>query len=170
MEQELFVLWMIEEEYLKANINLFEENYTSFQKYSIQEDNHFVLAEVQLINRELYLYDLNRYYQIIINNIRQSVFYNHLFHSKAGIPHLRPQVILFCDGLTRRTIKELCFNDERNYRYWVYDDYSKIDWTNFYLQNNDHLDSGCDIYGYNICQEESKSESTISWNSDEFEW
>ncbi len=165
MEQELYVLWVIEEEYLKANTSLFEENYASFQKYSKQEDSPFVLAEVQLINRELYLYDLNRYYQIIINNIRQSVFSIFRFHCKAGIPYFRPQVILFCDGRTSLTIKELCFDDESNYRYWVYDDYSKIDWANFYSKTNDHIDPGCDIYGINICQKEPDSESTISWNT-----
>lgn len=164
MKQELYVLWVIEEEYLKANTSLFDLNYTSFQKYSKQEDRPFVLAEVQLINRELYLYDLNMYYQIIINKIRQSVFYNHRFHCKAGIPYFRPQVILFCDSSTRRTIKEQCFDDENNYRYWVYDDYSKIDWTNFYSETNDHLDSGWDIYRNNICQEEPVSRSTINWN------
>ena len=169
MKQELFFLWVIEEEYLKANINLFEESYTSFQKYSIQEDNHFVLAEVQLINREHYLYDLNRYYQIIINNIRRSVFYNHQFHRKAEIPYFRSQIILFCDGSTRRTIKELCFDDERNFRFWVHEDYSKIDWTNFYTKSYEFLDPGFDIYGNNICMEELKSEATPNWNIDRLE-
>ena len=169
MEQQLYVLWVIEEEYLRANTNLFADNCDSFQKYSKQENSPFVLAEVQLIDREPYLYDLGHFYSLVLNLIRQSAYSNYLFCGKSGIPHFRPQVILFCDGRARQSIKELCYDDEKEYRYFVYDDCSKIDWPNFLSKPNDIFDPGCDLYGENISlTEPDRQDSEWSLDLDSF--
>ena len=65
MEQQLYVLWVIEEEYHRVNTSLFANNYASFQKYSKQEDCPLCLCEVQFIEREPYLYDLGHFHSIV---------------------------------------------------------------------------------------------------------
>lgn len=150
MEQQLLVLWIVEEEYLRENSNEFSNNYALFQKYSKQEEAPYVLADFWIINREDFLYDLNRYYDYIINNLKQVVYSFYLLCIKCGIPRYRPQIIMFCDCGTRETIKDLCFDDESNYRYYVNDNYSIINWATFFDKTNNQFDPGFDVYGHRI--------------------